>query len=327
MKPLLQVDDLRIGFDTPRGRLQALCGVSFRIQPGEIYGLVGETGCGKSVTGLAILRLIPKPGRITSGQIQFQGEDLLQKSEAEMRQLRGSSIATIFQDPTSSLNPVFQVGTQLMHVLQQHRIMSKNDARAEVIKTLESVGLPDVERIFRSYPHELSGGMQQRVMIAMALVCQPSIIIADEPTTALDVTIQAQILRLLRDLRDRMGIAILLITHDLGVISKMCDTVAVLYAGRVVESGAAQTLLTHPQHPYTQGLIGATPQAGRRGQPLAAISGTVPSNPGAVIGCAFAPRCKYAFDRCYDEEPPRYEVTTGHHSACFLVAKESQNEG
>jgi peptide/nickel transport system ATP-binding protein len=316
---LLRVDDLQIAFSTQRGTLQALCGVSFDVQQGEIFGLVGETGCGKSITGLAILRLVPRPGRITSGEITFQGENLLAKSENDLRQLRGATIATIFQDPSTALNPVFTIGAQLTEVLRQHRSMSKAEARAEALKTMADVGLPDAERLFNAYPHELSGGMQQRAMVAMALVCEPALIIADEPTTALDVTIQAQILRLLRDLRDRLGIAILLITHDLAVIAQMCDRVAVLYAGRVVEMGTTHDLLNAPQHPYTQGLIAAVPRPGQRGQRLVAIPGTVPSNPGAVTGCAFAPRCSHAFDRCHADQPEGYEVGDGHTAACFLA--------
>jgi oligopeptide/dipeptide ABC transporter ATP-binding protein len=327
MTALLQVENLWIAFDTPRGHLQPLCGVSFDIQPGEIFGLVGETGCGKSLTGLSILRLIPRSGRITAGNIRFRGVNLLEMSEDEMRGIRGSAIATIFQDPTSSLNPVFQIGAQLSQVLRQHRHLSRADAKAEVLKTLESVGLPDVNRIFQAYPHELSGGMQQRVMIAMALLCQPALIIADEPTTALDVTIQAQILRLLRDLRDRLNVAILLISHDLGVIARMCDRIGVLYAGRVVETGTAATLLTSPHHPYTQGLIGAMPRAARRGEPLAAITGTVPANPGAAVGCAFAPRCAHAFSYCQQAQPPLYPLSPGHSSACFLADEELQHGG
>ena len=316
---LVEVRDLHVEFRTQRGTLKALCGVSFALEPGEIFGLVGETGCGKSITGLAILGMVPKPGRITSGDVRFQGESLLDKPDAEMRQLRGAAIAPIFQDPSTALNPIFTIGSQIVEVLRQHRPVSKAEARAEVLKTLRDVGLPDVERLFHAYPHELSGGMQQRAMVAMALVCQPRLIIADEPTTALDATIQAQILRLLRDLRDRLGIAVLLITHDLGVIAQMCDRVAVLYAGRVVETGATDALLTKPSHPYTQGLIAAVPQPGRRGERLTAIPGTVPSNPGRVVGCTFAPRCPHAFERCFVEQPPTYPVSAGHSAACFLL--------
>jgi peptide/nickel transport system ATP-binding protein len=316
---LLDIQNLEVTFTTQSGHLQALCGVNFAISAGEIFGLVGESGCGKSVTGLSILRMVPSPGRITGGTITFQGENLLAKREADMRRLRGAGIAVIFQDPTTSLNPVFSVGRQLVDVLRQHRSMDGQTAREEVLATMVSVGLPDVERIFRSYPHELSGGMQQRVMIAMALVCGPALLIADEPTTALDVTIQAQILRLLRELRDEKQITIMLITHDLGVIAEACDRVAVLYAGRVVEMGTTEAIFAAPQHPYTQGLINAIPRPRQRGQSLVAIPGIVPGNPGAVVGCAFASRCPYVFERCYETEPALIEVVPGHQSACYMA--------
>lgn len=324
--PLLSIEDLRVSFTTQRGELQALCGVTFDVKPGEVFGLVGESGCGKSVTGLSILRMVPPPGQITGGAIRFKGSDLLIKTEAEMRRIRGAGIAIIFQDPMTSLNPVFTVGRQLIDVLRQHRDMDHEAAYAEALATIESVGLPDVERILRSYPHELSGGMQQRVMIAMALVCGPSLLIADEPTTALDVTIQAQILRLLRSLRDRKAIAIMLITHDLGVVAEVCDRVAVLYAGRVVETGTTRMIFESPQHPYTQGLIGAIPQPEGRGKPLTAIPGIVPINPGAIVGCAFASRCSFAFDRCYEAQPPLLNFKPGHDSACYLVEKAASDE-
>jgi peptide/nickel transport system ATP-binding protein len=314
---LLQVQDLHVTFETRREQLQVLCGVSFEMREGEIFGLVGESGCGKSMTGLSILRLIPSPGRITAGQIVLRGENLLEKSEAGMRSVRGAAVAAIFQDPTSSLNPVFQIGAQLVDVLHQHQTISKAAARQQVISTLEAVGLPDVERIYKAYPHELSGGMQQRVMIAMALVCRPALLIADEPTTALDVTIQAQILQLLRDLRDSTGISILLITHDLGVVAQMCDRVAVLYAGRVVEMGSTSALFNAPQHPYTQSLLAAIPTPAQRGRPLAAIQGKVPHNPGALIGCAFAERCPVVFERCRTEQPALLQVEPHHTSACL----------
>ncbi len=318
---LLRIEDLHISFDTPRGALQALCGVSLAVRAGEIFGLVGETGCGKSITSLAVLQLVPRPGEITSGRILFRGENLLAKSEAEMRQVRGAEIAMIFQDPYTSLNPVFLVGSQIMRVLRQHYEVDKREARSQILEMLQAVGLPDVERVFKSYPHELSGGMQQRVMIAMALVCRPALLIADEPTTALDVTIQAQILRLLRELCESLGITIMLITHDLGVISEICDRMAVLYAGRVVEMASTSELFTSPQHPYTQGLMAAIPQPERRGQPLQAIPGTVPGNPGAVVGCAFASRCPRAFERCHQEEPDPVKLKPGHTSACYLSEK------
>lgn len=323
---LLQIDKLRVIFESERGQLQALCDVSLTIGAGEIVGLVGETGCGKSLVGLSILRLIQKPGKITAGKITFRGENLLTKSEADMRRLRGAAIAMIFQDPSTSLNPLFSVGKQLIQVLQHHRRLSKVQARAEVLRILTAVGLPDSERIARAYPHELSGGMQQRVMISMALLCQPALIIADEPTTALDVTIQAQILVLLRDLRDQLGISILLISHNLGIVANLCNRLAVLYAGRVVEIGTTADLFNAPSHPYTRGLIAAIPQPERRGQPLMSIPGTVPANPGAVSGCAFAPRCPFAFDRCRAEQPALFSVSPGHQAACFLVDQEAIHE-
>lgn len=322
MNPILSVQDLEVVFKTSRGNLQALCGVSFDVQQGEIFGIVGESGCGKSVTSLAIMRLISKPGKITSGAIHFAGEDLLTKPRRAMRRARGDDLAMIFQDPLSSLNPVFNVGEQLTRVLRLHQGRSGAEARTQVLDALDSVGLPDPKRIMRAYPHELSGGQQQRVMIAMALACKPKLLIADEPTTALDVTIQAQILRLLRHLRDDFGITIILITHDMGVVSATCDRVAVFYAGRVVEIGETRTLFDHPQHPYTQGLMSAIPQPHQKGQQLAAIPGMVPGNPGAVRGCAFAPRCPHVFERCHTETPPLY-AEGNHMNACFLSEEAS----
>jgi len=317
--PVLQVDNLRVAFSTPREHLKAVCGVTFDVREGEIFGLVGESGCGKSVTGLSILRLVPPPGAIEGGTIRFRGANLLDKTEREMQAIRGASIAMIFQDPTSSLNPVFQIGSQLCDVLRQHKPVNKTEARATVLETLEAVGLPDKQRVFRSYPHELSGGMQQRVMIAMALLCSPALLIADEPTTALDVTIQAQILWLLRDLRERAGIAILLITHDLGVVREVCDRVAVMYAGQVVESCATEQLFSFPRHPYTQGLMAATPSSVARGERLQAIPGVVPPNPGRLVGCPFASRCAFVLERCRTEMPPVRLVGDGHLAACHLL--------
>ncbi|MEP7291686.1 MAG: ABC transporter ATP-binding protein [Chloroflexota bacterium] len=324
--PLLQISDLRVSFDTPREELQAVCGVSMSIQSGEIFGVVGESGCGKSITGLSVLRLVPRPGRITSGEIRFRGENLLDKTEHEMQAVRGGSIAMIFQDPSTSLNPVFPVGAQIGDVLAQHRKVKGREARTEIMHTFELVGLPDVERVYRAYPHELSGGMQQRVMIAMALVCRPAMLIADEPTTALDVTIQAQILRLLHDLRERLSIAIMLITHDLGVVREVCDRVAVMYAGRVVETSSAEMLFEAPQHPYTQGLLAATPSSAARGGRLQAIPGVVPANPGRIIGCAFASRCPAVMPRCHERAPALYQIDVEHSSACFLNERD-ETEG
>jgi peptide/nickel transport system ATP-binding protein len=318
---LLDVRDLQLEFHTSRGVHQALTGVSFEVQKGEIFGLVGETGCGKTVTGLSILRLLPRSARISQGQVFFEGNDLLQFSKKEMEHVRGGEIAMIFQDPSSSLNPVFSIGSQIERVVRQHLSLSAKNAREHAANMLEAVGLPDVHRILTSYPHQLSGGMQQRVMIAMALSCRPRLLIADEPTTALDVTIQAQILRLLRDLQKKMEFSVILITHNLGVVAQTCDRLAVLYAGRVAESGTARDIFNNPQHPYTCGLMDAIPRPGSRGKKMAAIPGTVPSNPGAISGCAFAPRCEFAFERCTLEPPALFEIEEDHQSACFLVAR------
>ncbi len=322
--PLLQVRDLRLEFKTPRGTLKALNGITFDVQPGEIFGVVGETGCGKTVTGLSVLGLLPSSATVTGGEILFEGRDLLTFSPQEMRRVRGRQIAMIFQDPTTALNPVFTIGKQLQYIVQQHFPVSAAEARQRLAEMFTAVGLPDVDRIMRAYPHELSGGMQQRVMIALALACQPKLLIADEPTTALDVTIQAQILALLKSLRDRFGISIILITHNLGVVAKTCDRLAVLYAGRVVESGPTKAVFTAPRHPYTRGLMQAIPRPEARGQRLKAIPGTVPSNPGAVPGCPFAPRCEHATERCFSERPALIAVGKRHMSACFLN-EESNN--
>ncbi len=318
-KPLLSIQDLHLVFDTTRGRLEVLTSISFDVRSGEIFGVVGETGCGKTVTGLSVLRLLPQTATITQGRILFRGQDLLSLSEREMRKVRGGQIAMIFQNPGSSLNPVFTIGSQMVAIIRKHFSISKNEARARAEAMLEAVGLPDVQRIFTSYPHQLSGGMQQRVMIAIALSCEPDLLIADEPTTALDVTIQAQILALLKDLRDRLGIAIVLITHNLGVVAKTCDRLAVLYAGRVVETGPTRTIFKNPEHPYTRGLMRAIPRPEFRGKRLEAIPGSVPGNPGAIVGCAFAPRCSLAFDRCHIETPPLVTVGEDHQCACFLA--------
>jgi len=319
MSALLEVRDLYLEFKTSRGRLKALNGITFDVQPGEVFGLVGETGCGKTVTGLSVLRLLPRSATITGGQVLFEGTDLLGLSRSRIESLRGSKIAMIFQDPSTSLNPVFSIGAQIQRVVRQHMQVTKQQALEKTRTVLTAVGLPDVTRILGSYPHQLSGGMQQRVMIAMALSCSPRLLIADEPTTSLDVTIQAQILNLLRELQKKFDVSVIMITHNLGVIAQTCDRLAVLYGGRVAESGLVRDIFNHPQHPYTRGLMNAIPRPDGRGKKMATIPGTVPSNPGALIGCAFAPRCEFAMDRCHVETPALFPVGQNHSSACFLA--------
>ncbi len=319
MSTLLEVKDLNLEFKTSRGILKALSGISFDVKRGEVFGLVGETGCGKTITGLSILRLLPRSARITNGSIHFETDNLLDLPASEMEQTRGGKIAMIFQDPSLSLNPVFTIGSQMMRVIRQHTNLNARQAGQRAGETLEAVGLPDVKRVMNSYPHQLSGGQQQRVMIAMALSCRPQLLIADEPTTALDVTIQAQILKLLRDLQKQFDISVILITHNLGVVAQTCDRLAVLYAGRVAEMGATKDIFNNPQHPYTRGLMNAIPKPGSRGKKMEAISGTVPSNPGMMRGCPFAPRCEFAFEQCQTETPSLFQASEGHLSACFLL--------
>jgi peptide/nickel transport system ATP-binding protein len=316
---LLEVRDLYLEFKTSRGQLKALNGMTFDVQAGEVFGLVGETGCGKTVTGLSVLRLLPRSAAITGGEVFFEDVNLLKLSRSEIEAVRGRKIAMIFQDPSTSLNPVFTIGSQIERVIRQHIHMTGRQAVAKAGETLSSVGLPDVKRILDSYPHQLSGGMQQRIMIAMALSCSPRLLIADEPTTALDVTIQAQILKLLRDLQKKFDVAVILITHNLGVIAQTCDRLAVLYGGRVAESGSTRDIFNQPQHPYTRGLMNAIPHPGRRGRKMATIPGTVPTNPGAMTGCTFAPRCEFAMERCSREVPQLYPLGENHASACFLA--------
>ena len=323
MSTLLEVRDLYLEFKTSRGRLKALNGITFDVQAGEVFGLVGETGCGKTVTGLSILRLLSRSARITAGQVVFEGTDLLKLSRSEIESLRGSKIAMIFLDPSTSLNPVFSIGSQIERVIRQHLRFNKKQAREKAFSVLEAVGMPDVERILGSYPHQLSGGMQQRVMIAMALSCSPRLLIADEPTTALDVTIQAQILKLIRELQKKFDVSVILITHNLGVVAQTCDRLAVLYGGRVAENGSTIDIFTYAQHPYTKGLMNAIPTMGVRSKRMSTIPGTVPSNPGAMTGCTFAPRCEFVMPRCSLETPPLFPIGEKHASACFLVDPKS----
>jgi oligopeptide/dipeptide ABC transporter ATP-binding protein len=315
---LLEVDNLHVSFFTARGEVRAVRGISFNLERGHMLGLVGETGCGKSVTGRSILRLVPPPGKITGGRLCFDGQDLLSLSETAMRQLRGGRLAMIFQDPAAALNPVFTIGQQLTAIMKHHRVASGGALQRQAVQLLAEVGLPVPEALLKVYPHQLSGGMQQRVMIAMALSSQPDLIIADEPTTALDVTIQAQILNLLVKLQQERGIAIILITHNLGIVAETCQQVAVLYAGRVVEQGEVRDIFHHPSHPYTQGLLAALPNPGSRGQVLKVITGGVPSGLDALPGCAFASRCEQVMSMCRQSHPPFYSRGPEHQAACYL---------
>lgn len=323
-QPLLQVENLRVEFRTSRGAATVLNGVDFHIRGGETLCVVGESGCGKSMTALALLRLIPSPpGRISDGRVLFQGEDLLQASEARMREVRGNRISMIFQEPMTSLNPVFTVGNQIGESLRLHAGLDAGQARTRAIEMLRQVGIPAPEQRVDEYPHQMSGGMRQRVMIAMALACRPDILIADEPTTALDVTVQAQIFDLLRDLQRENGTAVMLITHDMGAVAEMADRVMVMYAGRVIEQGTTEEVLGQPLHPYTQGLIDCLPELGssQHGQrdELIEIPGVVPSIWSLGAGCAFRDRCKSAMPRCADEVPPLMHTDGGHAAACWLL--------
>jgi peptide/nickel transport system ATP-binding protein len=317
---LLTVADLRTYFHTSAGVARAVDGVSFSIRRGETLGLVGESGSGKSVTALSILRLIRPPGRIESGsRIIFEGSDLVDASEEQMRRIRGNRIAMIFQEPMTALNPVFPVGDQVAEVVRVHERISRAAASRRAVEMLALTGIPSPAERARDYPHQLSGGMRQRVLIAMALMMQPDLVIADEPTTALDVTIQAQILELLRDLQQRFGTAILLITHDLGVIAETCSRVIVMYGGEVVEEAATDVLFRSPHHPYTEGLLAAIPRVGAVRERLTVIPGTVPPPTRWPSGCRFHDRCPYAWERTEQEHPPLYKVGEGHFSRCHLA--------
>jgi peptide/nickel transport system ATP-binding protein len=319
---LLDVQNLRTYFHTRDGIVKAVDGVNFHVNRGEIVGLVGESGCGKSVTSLSVMRLIAPPGKVESGRILFDGQNLLDLTRNQMTKIRGNRMSMIFQQPTSSLNPVFQVGDQIGEVLAIHQAMGRKAGRARSIEMLKMVGIPDPERRINSYPHEMSGGMAQRVMIAMALACVPELLIADEPTTALDVTIQAQILDLMRDLRSKMETSIVLITHDLGVVSEMCSRVAVMYAGEIVEEADVRTLFREPKHPYTQGLIGSIPIMGKVKDELEVIPGNVPNLVDLPPGCRFAPRCKarieHGLEICTRERPELKPAAPGHTVRCWL---------
>jgi peptide/nickel transport system ATP-binding protein len=328
-KPLLHVDNLKTHFHTRDGVVRAVDGVSFDVMPGETLAVVGESGCGKSVTAMSILRLLPMPpARIAGGRIAFDGRNLLDLSEPEMRKVRGNAISMIFQEPMTSLNPVLTIGRQIAEALVLHRGMSEGAAMARAAEMLRKVHIPEADRRLKQYPHELSGGMRQRVMIAMALACGPRLLIADEPTTALDVTIQAQILELMRELRDDTGASIILITHDLGVVAEIAHRVVVMYAGRKVEEAPIEELFASPRHPYTRGLLGSMPHLGdsvnETGKRLVEIPGMVPSLREPPPGCLFAPRCPNAGERCTREAPPLERHAAGHWVACWHPAVASQ---
>jgi oligopeptide/dipeptide ABC transporter ATP-binding protein len=321
---LLDIRDLRTYFYTKDGVVKAVDGVNFHVKAGEVVGLVGESGCGKSVTSYSVLRLVGYPGKIVSGEILFDGQDILKMSRNEITALRGNRIAMIFQQPTSCLNPVFDVGFQLSEVSEIHHAMTRKAGRERAVELMKQVGIPDPEQRIKSFPHEFSGGMAQRVMIAMALACVPDLLIADEPTTALDVTIQAQILDLMRNLHQNMGTSIILITHDLGVVAELCHRVAVMYAGMIVEEADVRTLFKDPRHPYTIGLIGSIPVLGQLKDELEVIPGNVPNLIDLPPGCRFAPRCRARLEHnleiCVHEAPPLRPIAPNHAVRCWLVS-------
>jgi peptide/nickel transport system ATP-binding protein len=316
---LLEVDRLRTWFDTPNGTVRSVDGVSFTVEAGETLGIVGESGCGKSVTAMSILRLVPTPPARHAGAVRYRGEDLLALPESRLRRIRGDRISMIFQEPMTSLNPVMTIGRQISETVRLHQRCSRAQARERAIEMLRLVQIPDPARRVDEYPHQLSGGMRQRVMIALALACNPELLIADEPTTALDVTIQAQILDLIRRLQAELGMAVVMITHDLGVVAEVCDRVLVMYAGRKVEEAPVGSLFDRPLHPYTRALMGSMPALNRRAVRLAEIPGRVPSPQELGRGCAFADRCGHAAPRCRAERPALVDRGGDHSVACFAV--------
>ena len=317
---LLEVSDLSISFHQKKSETPIVQGISFDLHPGEIMGVVGESGCGKSVTSLALMGL--NANTRTTGRIKFQNKDLLMQSEKEWRQMRGNDIAMVFQEPMTSLNPLFTIGDQLTEALSSHTNIHKKEARRKAVQMLDTVGLPRTDQLMKQYPHELSGGMRQRVMIAMALICEPKLLIADEPTTALDVTIQAQILSLLKKLNAEFNTAILLITHDLGVVHNTCERVMIMYAGRIVEEGGVTAVFDSPKHPYTKGLFASIPAFTGKSERLSSIEGQVPK-PGSIKkGCMFAPRCPHKRERCVEEEPGLNRLADDHAVSCFPYEEE-----
>ncbi len=324
---LLEVKGLKTYFYTSDGVVPAVDGVTYHLDKGETLGIVGESGCGKSVTSLSVMRLIPDPpGKITAGEILFEGANLLKKSEAEMRKIRGNQISMIFQEPMTSLNPVYTVGDQIAEVIELHQGLSKREAMKKAVDMLKLVGIPLPERRVNEYPHQLSGGMRQRVMIGMALSCNPTLLIADEPTTALDVTIQAQILELMKRLKKELGMAIMLITHDLGVVAEMAERVVVMYAGKIVEEADVVNIFKSPLHPYTEGLLKSIPSITGGKERLHVIEGTVPNPLHMPVGCRFHPRCPYSMEICEAQEPPLERVGPTRQVACWLRTKGTGKE-
>lgn len=328
MEKLLEVKDLKVSFFTDLGETQAVKGAGFAIGEGDFFGIVGESGSGKSVTTKSILRLGPSNCKIMGGEILFRGEDILKKNEAELREIRGGEIAMIFQDSLSALNPVYTVGNKMVELIRRHTNMNKKEAKARVLELLTAVGITDPEKAMNSYPHELSGGMRQRVMIAIALACEPKLLIADEPTTALDVTIQAQILELMQELRKKLGMSIIMITHDLGVVASMCEKIAVMYAGHIVEYGTTDEIFYQPGHEYTKGLINSIPKLNTEvRERLVPIEGTPVDLLNPPAGCPFAPRCKNCMKICLSKMPPRTDLSDTHYTYCWLQQKAAFEKG
>ena len=324
MDKLLEVDGLKTYFYTGEGVLPAVDGISFSLEEGEILAIVGESGCGKSVTSMSLLNLISRPGKIVDGKILYKNENLLEKSGEEMRRIRGNEISMIFQEPVASLNPVFKIGRQIGETIMFHRNVSKKDANIRALELLSSVGIPDPLSVMEKYPHQLSGGMCQRVMISIALACEPEILIADEPTTSLDVTIQAQILRLLKDLKEKRGTSIILITHDMGVVAQMADNVMVMYAGQAVEYAGVGEIFANPSHPYTLGLLNSIPHINEEQEALYNIKGMVPGMGEYPQGCRFSPRCEYASEKCIIDPPELVEMGDFHRVRCHKPLKKGR---
>ena len=326
-KNIVEVKNLEVSFFTYAGEVKAVRGISYNLKPGEVMGIVGESGSGKSVSSYGLMGIIPEPGKVIGGQILFEGRDVTAMSEKELLKIRGKDISMIFQDPMTSLNPLFTIGNQIEESLRKHTSLDKDQRQKRMVELLTLVGINQPEKRLKQYPHEFSGGMRQRVMIAMALACDPKLLIADEPTTALDVTIQAQILELLKELKDKIHMGIVFITHDLGVVSDICDSISVMYAGTIVESGSSDQIFYEPRHPYTWGLLASVPKIDTdEHQRLIPIEG----NPVDLInppkGCPFAPRCKHCMKICIDQAPPQCQVGEGHMAACWLPVKEAREE-